>query len=321
MLPVRVVILFALFIQFQSVTAQSPDTSFKVYQQTIPGTSLQFSMIPIPAGNFIFGSTDKATVKEKDEQPAHAIRVDAFWMGKYEVTYEEFDAFAKDENTPLNSELDAITRPSPPYIDLTLGMGKTSGFPANSMQQYGALMYCRWLYKKTGVFYRLPTEAEWEYACRAGSTTVFPFGNDAKDLNKYAWNARNSNGHYHMVGQLLPNQWGLYDMLGNVGEWTLDQYDENFYAGLTDSTASPVRLPTARHPRTVRGGNYQDEAKDMRSAKRLMSDPVWNRRDPQLPKSRWWNADAPFIGFRIVRPLKQPGPEEIEKFFQLYLGQ
>src|SRR5215204_1311064 len=221
MLPVRVVILFALFIQFQSVTAQSPDTSFKVYQQTIPGTSLQFSMIPIPAGTFIFGSTEKAAVKEKGEQPAHVIRVHAFWMGKYEVTYEEFDAFAKDENTPLNSELDAITRPSPPYIDLTLGMGKTSGFPANSMQQYGALMYCKWLYKKTGIFFRLPTEAEWEYAAKAGSDKTWFFGISESDLSQYAWYAKNSGNKYHKVGELKPNPWGLYDILGNVGEWTL----------------------------------------------------------------------------------------------------
>ncbi len=317
---VKIVCLLAIMLQFQYVIAQTTDTSFHAYQQNIPGTSLQFTMMPIPRGSFIIGSTDKATLKNKDEQPAHTIKIDPFWMGRYEVTYDEYDAFAKDEATSQNSDVDAITRPSPPYLDLTLGMGKTGGFPANSMQQYGAIMYCRWLYKKTGIFYRLPTEAEWEYACRAGSTTTFPFGNDPKELDKYAWYAKNSDGHYHAVGQLQPNQWGLYDMLGNVGEWTLDQYDENFYASLNDTSALPLRLPTARHPRTVRGGTYMDEAKDVRSARRLKSDPVWNRRDPQIPKSRWWNADAPFIGFRIVRPVKQPSAEEAEKFFQLYLS-
>src|SRR5258708_1686617 len=116
-------------------------------------------------------------------------------------------------------------------------MGKTGGFPANSMIQYAALMYCKWLYKKTGVFYRLPTEAEWEYACRAGAPTAYPFsdgqGEDRRkggartQLSRYAWWKDNSQEKYHAVKQLAPNAWGLYDMLGNVAEWTVDQYYED----------------------------------------------------------------------------------------------
>jgi formylglycine-generating enzyme required for sulfatase activity len=203
---------------------------------------------------------------------------------------------------------------------MTLGMGKEGGFPANSMQQYGALMYCKWLYKNTGIFYRLPTEAEWEYACRAGTTTIFPFGDDEAKLGEYAWYSSNSDNRYHKVGLKKPNAWGLYDMLGNVGEWVLDQYQPEYYATITDNAVDPVRQPEARHPRTVKGGAYNDETKDLRSANRRMSDLVWNRRDPQIPRSRWWNADAPFVGFRIVRPLKQPTTEEAEQFFQTYLG-
>lgn len=295
---------------------QKPDT----IQQKIPGTSLASTLVKIPAGSFEIGSKAGNSFGEKDEQPIKKIKVDAFYMGKYEVTYEEYEAFSRDESTSLNSPVDAITRPSPPYIDLTLSMGKTSGFPANSMQQFGALMYCRWLYNKTGVFYRLPTEAEWEYACRAGTETIYPFGNDSAQLKKYAWYAANSDGHYHRVGELLPNTWGLYDMLGNVAEWTLDQYDENFYNTLSDTSSNPVKLPTAKHPRTVRGGNYNDIAIHVRSADRMKSDLIWNRRDPQIPKSRWWNADAPFVGFRIVKPVKQPTPAEAESFYKLYLG-
>jgi formylglycine-generating enzyme required for sulfatase activity len=267
------------------------------------------------------GSSANDKLAQQDETPAKKVSVDAFWMGAYEVTYDEYDAFFQDEQTSQNSNMDAVTRPSQPYIDMTLGMGKKGGYPANSMQQYGALMYCRWLYQRTGIFFRLPTEAEWEYACRAGATTIYPFGNDAKQLGKYAWYKDNSNDQYHKVGELQPNAWGLYDMLGNVGEWTLDQYDAAYFTRLADGVANPLVKPTSRHPRTVRGGTYRDEASALRSADRLESDPIWNRRDPQIPRSRWWNADAPFIGFRIIRPLKQPTAEDAEQFFKSYLGQ
>ncbi|CAL1516771.1 SUMF1/EgtB/PvdO family nonheme iron enzyme [Chitinophaga sp. MM2321] len=305
---------------YEQVRGQSTaDTSFKSYQQMIPGTALKFSMVPVPAGKFMMGSPANATIKEADEQPAHTVVINAFWMGAYEVTYPEYDAFAKDENISFNSQADGMTRPSQPYIEMTLGMGNTAGFPANSMQQFGAIMYCRWLYLKTNIFYRLPTEAEWEYACRAGSTTAYPFGDNAKELDDYAWYAGNSGGRYHKTGELKPNAWGLYDMLGNVAEWMLDQYDEDFYSTSVDSI-SPVRLPTTKHPRTVRGGHYNDQPDGLRSADRVKSEPSWNRRDPQIPKSRWWNVDAPFVGFRIIRPVQQPTQEEAAAFFKLYLG-
>ena len=302
------------------VPAQSSaDTVFQKYEQTIPGSTVKFIMVPIPAGTFTIGSSPKDKMKETDESPKHLIRLSAFWMGAYEVTFDEYDLFFNDVSLSQNIVTDAVTRPSSPYIDMTLGMGKEGGFPANSMQQYGALMYCKWLYKNTGMFYRLPTEAEWEYACRAGTTTVFPFGDDEAKLGEYAWYSSNSDNQYHKVGLKEPNAWGLYDMLGNVGEWVLDQYQPDYYTTITDNTVDPVRQPEARHPRVVKGGAYNEEAKDLRSANRRMSDLVWNRRDPQIPKSRWWNADAPFVGFRIVRPLKEPTAEEAEHFFQTYL--
>jgi len=302
------------------VPAQSSaDTVFQKYEQTIPGSTVKFIMVPIPAGTFTIGSSPKDKMKETDESPKHLIRLSAFWMGAYEVTFDEYDLFFNDVSLSQNIVTDAVTRPSSPYIDMTLGMGKEGGFPANSMQKYGALMYCKWLYKNTGMFYRLPTEAEWEYACRAGTTTVFPFGDDEAKLGEYAWYSSNSDNQYHKVGLKEPNAWGLYDMLGNVGEWVLDQYQPDYYTTITDNTVDPVRQPEARHPRVVKGGAYNEEAKDLRSANRRMSDLVWNRRDPQIPKSRWWNADAPFVGFRIVRPLKEPTAEEAEHFFQTYL--
>ncbi len=301
------------------VGAQVADTSFAPYQQQIPGTGIAFKMVPVPSGNFLWGSDNNDKWKEADELPQRPVQMAAFWMGAYEVTFDEYNLFFSDPEFSQNTTADAITRPSPPYIELTLGMGKEGGFPANSMQQYAALMYCKWLYRKTGVFYRLPTEAEWEYACRAGTATTFPFANEPSKLGEYAWYAANSENKYHKVGLKKPNAWGLYDMLGNVGEWTLDQYQTDYYATVTDAVSNPVRVPDAKHPRTVKGGTYRDEAKDLRPANRLMSDLTWNRRDPQIPKSRWWNADAPFIGFRVVRPLVQPTAEEAETFFSTYL--
>ncbi len=299
--------------------ASQQDTAFLPYSQKIPGINISFKLVPISSGTFLMGSDARDKFADKDETPKHSVKISAFWMGAYEVTYDEYEAFTQDENYSQNSELDAITRPSQPYIDMTLGMGKAGGYPANSMQQYGALMYCKWLFQKTGIFFRLPTEAEWEYGSRAGATTPYPFASDLSDLPKYAWFKNNSGNRYHKVGELKPNAWGLYDMLGNVAEWTMDQYDENSYGKFQPGTSDPVVLPTSRHPRTVKGGSFRDEAEKLRPADRLKSDLVWNRRDPQEPKSKWWNADAPFVGFRIVRPFIQPSKEEIDQFFKMYL--
>ena len=303
------------------VFAQPADTAFKGYDQVIPGTDLRFKMVPIPAGRFAMGSGSNDKQARKDEGPQRTVSISPFWMGAYEVTHDEFNFFYQDEAFAENSKVDAVTRPSPQYIDFSLGMGKSGGFPANSMQQFTALMYCRWLYQKTGRFYRLPTEAEWEYASRSGTASVYPFGNDAKELSKYAWYKDNSNNVYHKVGSLKPNAWGLYDMLGNVAEWTLDQYDETYFSKLTDGAADPLTAPVAANPRTARGGSFEHEAQEVRPAVRISWQPSWNRRDPQIPKSRWWLTDASFVGFRVVSPLKQPSPEEIEAFFKVHLRQ
>ncbi len=317
----KIFLFFCLAVSISFLYAQEPGVSlFKVYEQKIPDTDIKFQMVPIPGGSFTMGSNKDDKMKEPDEQPQRPVKISPFWMGAREVSYDEYNLFFLDASLSQNIVTDAVTRPSSPYIDMTLGMGKDGGFPANSMQQFGALMYCKWLYNKTGVFYRLPTEAEWEYACRAGAESIYPFGNDSTQLKDYAWYKGNSENKYHKSGQKKPNAWGLYDMLGNVSEWVLDQYDAGYYSTLTDGSANPVRMPESRHPRTVKGGAYNSEAKELRSANRQESDPVWNRRDPQIPKSRWWNADAPFVGFRIVRPLKEPTKEEVELFFQTHLG-
>jgi len=167
----------------------------------------------------------------------------------------------------------------------------------------------------------LPTEAEWEYACRAGTVSAYFFGNDPKELDKYAWYSKNSNNKFQKAGQKLPNAWGLYDMLGNVSEWTVDHYDEKEMEKIADKTADPFAPPNnAHYPKALRGGSFFDDAAQLRCANRFRSDPSWNQRDPQIPKSKWWLTDASFVGFRILRPKQQPTKEQADAFFKQYLG-
>ena len=315
----RLYILFILYIFSQKALSQT-DTSFKAYEQSIPGSTLKFKMVPVKRGSFTMGSPENETGRATDEGPQKKFIVSAFWMGAFEVTHDEFDIFFKDANTSQNINVDAITRPSPQYVDLSWDMGREGGFPVNSMQQRTAVMYCKWLYNKTGMFYRLPTEAEWEYACRAGSSSQYFFGDNESELEKYVWYSKNSKKAYHKVGQLKPNVWGLYDMLGNVAEWVLDQYDENYFTKMKDVTTDPELKPKSRHPKLLKGGSYTDEATELRSANRTKWLPEWNRRDPQIPKSKWWLTDAAHVGFRIVRPLAAPTKDEAETFYKKYLG-
>ncbi len=295
------------------------EKSPKSYKQSIPGSTLSFSMVGIPAGKFFIGAVATDKNKKEDELPNKEIELPAFWMGAFEVTRDELDVFLKDEATSQNVNVDAITRPSPQYVDLTWGMGKEGGFPANSMSQRTALMYCKWLYQKTKIFYRLPTEVEWEYACKAGTNTIYFFGNDPNKLGDYAWYDKNSNNKYQKVGQKLANPWGLYDMLGNMMEWTLDHYLPNAYTSYS-SIHPQAPFNSSKYPKSLRGGSYMDQATDLRSSQRFHSDPIWNKRDPQIPKSKWWLTEAKNVGFRLVRPTIAPNEEEVNQFFNTYLN-
>ncbi|TAH00482.1 MAG: formylglycine-generating enzyme family protein [Sphingobacteriales bacterium] len=308
-------ILFSL--SLLETTAQS-DSSLAPVTLTIPGSTLEYKMVAIPRGAFAMGSPATQKGRKADEGPSKSISISPFWMGAYEVTHDQFGIFFKDDGLSQGSKTDAVTRPTPQYIDLSWNMGKEGGFPVNSMSIDAALMFCRWLYNQTGVFYRLPTEAEWEYACRAGSKSIYFFGDDPAKLGEYAWFKTNANNKYQMVGQKKPNAWGLYDMLGNVSEWVMDQYDEKYFN--TVDVKDPLVPPSSRYPRSVRGGSYLGSATELRSAARAHSEPEWNRRDPQIPKSRWWLTDGMFVGFRIVRPVEQPTKEAAEKFYAQYLG-
>lgn len=289
----------------------------KTEEIPIPDSDKKIKLVYLPEGSFIMGSN---TSTKKSEKPAKTVHVSAFAIGAYEITHDQFNYFYRDENTSQGSKMDAITRPTAQYIDLSWNMGKEGGYPVNSMSVDAAMMFCRWLYSKTNIFYRLPTEAEWEYAARAGSKTNFYFGNDVSLLEQYAWFKNNSKEKYQKVGLKKPNAWGLYDMLGNVAEWTADQYDPSYFINLTDKTSDPLTIPTKRYPRSIRGGSYENDATLLRVYSRQFSDPNWNKRDPQIPKSRWWLTDGAFAGFRIVKPIIQPSAEEAEKFYKLYLG-
>lgn len=300
------------------VSYGSAQTKFEKYTQEIKGTKLNFTMEAIPGGSFKQGS---ATGKD-DEKPVHEVKVNPFWMSTFEVTWDLYEPFVyKDyevshsDEGKVSAEVDAVTRPTKPYLDMTFGMGK-EGHPALAMTHYNAIQFCKWLYVRTGVFFRLPTEAEWEYASRAGSNDDYPFGNDAAQLDQYAWFKANSSGQTQKVGLKQPNKWGLYDMLGNVAEWTYDQYDATFYKQFSGKKAdNPVNVPTKLYPHSVRGGAFDSEAADLRSAARMASDPSWKQLDPQIPKSNWWFPEAPFVGLRLVRPQTPPSHAEIMAYY------
>lgn len=288
----------------------------KPYVQEINGTKLSFSMQPVPAGEFLMGSK----AGKPDEQPVHKVKLSAFWMATHELTWDLYEAFLyKDYETThsivaVPANVDAVTRPTKPYLDMTFGMGKQY-HPALAMTHYNAIQYCKWLYARTGVFYRLPTEAEWEYAARAGSNSAYAFGDDEKLLAEYAWYKENSGGKTQEVGKKKPNKWGIYDLYGNVAEWTYDQYQPEFYGTVKDGVLNPVNVPDKLYSHVIRGGSYEDTAKDLRSSARMPSDPAWKQIDPQIPKSNWWFPEAPFIGMRLVRPVVQPSAEEIQKYY------
>ena len=297
----------------------------KPYTNLVAGTDVQYALVPIPGGEFVLGSPATEKSRKPDEGPQRRVKIAPFWMGKFEVTWNEFELFMyvdaerkfKDKlKTDANVDKisDAVARPTKPYVEMSFGMGK-DGFPAISMTHHAASKYCQWLSAKTGEYYRLPTEAEWEYACRAGSTTAYSFGDDPALLKEHAWYEKNSDFKYQKVGRKKPNAWGLYDMHGNVAEWCLDGYEPN-YEKFTDAVLdNPWNRGTKPYPHVARGGSWDDDPDKLRSSARRGSDKSWKQQDPQLPKSIWYLTDAQFLGFRIVRPLKVPPVEEVYKIW------
>jgi formylglycine-generating enzyme required for sulfatase activity len=300
--------------------------AMKPYKMNIPGSDVSFEMVPIPGGEYVMGSPNGEAGRKADEEPQHKVKIDPFWMAKFEITWNEYELFmfpedekkkrvARKSEPAVHALADAVSRPTTPYVEMSFGMGK-DGYPAISMTQHAANTYCKWLSAKLNQFFRLPTEAEWEYACRAGTTTVYSFGDDPSKLGEYAWYAENSDLKYQKIGTKKPNPWGLHDMHGNVLEWCLDQYDPESYKQFSAATAeNPWLRATKPYPHSARGGSWDDDPAALRSAARRGSNSSWKMQDPQLPKSIWYHTDAQFLGFRIVRPLKVPNAETLTKYW------
>lgn len=299
------------------------EAEMKKYVEIIEHTDAKFEMTPIPGGKFLMGSPESEADRNASEGPQHEVEVAPFWMSTYEVTWDVYDNWASDLDVMLREhkqikptkrdELADVyqkAQPTPPYMDMSFGMGKR-GFPAICMTQHAARTFCKWLSAKTGRYYRLPTEAEWEYACRAGTKTAYYFGDDPAELDAHAWYADNiEDEKYAKVGLKKPNPFGLYDMHGNAAEWVLDQFTEDGYTFAGFDKKNPLNIPKTLYPRVVRGGGWNQEASMLRSAAREGSTEDWIQQDPQEPVSIWYLTDALHVGIRLVRPLIEPSEQD-----------
>jgi len=234
------------------VQPEEPDrvwlTPDKVFRDRLKDGSLGPVMIVIPAGRFWMGDIQGGG--DDNEQPVHEVSIESFAIGRYEVTFAEYDRFAE-----------ATDRVKP--NDEGWGRGNR---PVINVSWEDAKAYCQWLSVQTGKQYRLPSEAQWEYACRAGSTTRFSFGDNGSELAPYAWFWNNSDRKTHPVGKKKPNPWGLYDMHGNVWEWCEDVWHDNYESTPIDGSAWLIGGNGDRRVR--RGGSWGHILSRSRSAAR-----------------------------------------------------
>ena len=262
---------------------RSDDSVPRQQQEVAPGTIINDcpecpEMVVLPSGSFLMGSqsdfapdpftNEKSKVSGMpDEKPLHRVQIQSFAIGKYEVTQEQWHAVMG--NNPSKN--------------------KGRSLPAEQISWDDIQQFIVKLNQKTGQKYRLPSEAEWEYAARAGTTTAWSFGNDDSKPGNYAWYSQNSGGKTQAVGQKMPNAFGLFDMHGNVWEWTQDCWHNNYAGAPTDG--SPWITNCASNLRVRRGGSWYDNPTNLRSAIRAGSNPVF------------WNGGG---GFRLTRALGNP---------------
>jgi formylglycine-generating enzyme required for sulfatase activity len=305
---------------------------FENFTEQIPGSPVSFEMVAIPGGTFKMGSPSGEKFRQEDESPVREVQISPFFMGKEEVTWDEYLAYRlqtesegriapeiiKERNRKAETAetVDAISGPTPPFGNPDQGWGAGMR-PAITMTHYSAEIYCMWLSKLTGKKYRLPTEAEWEYAARGGTQTPYFFEGTPKQYSSQGWQRRffapdtavinsfaiyelNSDMRTHEPDKVKTNPFGLKNMLGNVMEYCADWYAADAYSQTGASVTDP-KGPAEGEEYVVRGGNYSNDAADIRAAARSYTQSVnWLKTDPQQPKSIWWFSDIKGIGFRVV---------------------
>lgn len=286
--------------------------------KTVNDAEMSFRMVPIPGGTFSMGSHDSEPNHEADEGPQHQVRLDPFYMCWTETTLDLFMAyyqetvsakkdFMETQEAKKDAEraggVDAISGPTPVYGDLS--MGYSPKHPAIGMTWHNANNFCLWLSKKTGKKYRLPTEAEWEYACRAGGANIFGTTNDAEKMKDYAWYEVTADSETSEVGKKKRNAFNLYDMSGNVREWVSDFYSPTAYKDAAKKSLSVnPKGPKTGELHVARGGDYSSSVGELRCAARELEQKWWRMGDPQIPKSIWWLPEMDIIGFRVVRSIE-----------------
>ena len=307
----------------ETFTSAATVTKFASFTETIPRSSVSFNMIAIKGGEYLMGSSKNEPLRKKDEGPQKKVTVSSFFIAEVEVTWNEFLAWfnetaseGRKESDKNQPEVDAMTGATPPWGAPDQGWGKGKR-PAITMSHYAATQYCRWLSVVTGKTYRLPTEAEWEYAARGGTSTPYFFKGSPKDyssltfvnrwlgadttvINSYAIYSENSDEKTHTSDNVFPNPFGLKNMIGNVAEFCSDWYAPDTYSNYTDGIVDPKGSPKGKE-HVIRGGYFKSDAGELRSASRdYTQTKAWLKTDPQLPKSKWWYSDQNYVGFRVV---------------------
>ncbi|MGA1978342.1 MAG: SUMF1/EgtB/PvdO family nonheme iron enzyme [Bacteroidales bacterium] len=302
---------------------------FGSFTEQIPKSSVSFRMMAIPGGRFRMGSPAGEPFRKEDEGPVREVEISPFFLEETEVTWDEYLAFYEQTATEgrttdtegLRSrnagKADAISGATPPYgqPDQGWGYGKR---PAISMSFHAAETYCKWLSSVTGKTYRLPTEAEWEYACRAGTSTPYFFpgdprkfekaglksrlsSNDTAGINSYIIYLGNSRSRTQTSEMVHANPFGLKNMSGNVAEFCSDWYQPDAYSKCQAGILTDPKGPETGEEHVIRGGTYLDKAGNLRSAARSSTHTAdWLKTDPQIPKSIWWYSDCFSVGFRVV---------------------
>jgi len=303
-------------------------TRFESYKEQIPGSTVAFNMIAVQGGVFNMGSPADEPLRNADEGPVIKVKVDSFYMAEIEVSWDEYLAFysqTSGEGRSTDTEglrarggkTDAITGATPPYGQPDQGWGKGLR-PAISISFHAAETYCQWLSLVTGKHYRLPTETEWEYACRGGTTTPYFFKgdpnkfeksglraklsrNDTSVINTYVVYSGNSMAKTQEPSFVGANPYGLKNMAGNVAEFCSDWYQPDAYSKYLGDILMNPKGPSSGTERVIRGGSYRDPAGKVRSAARdYTRTNAWLHTDPQIPKSIWWYSDCFYVGFRVV---------------------